>query len=257
MIGFFLLSVVDLHWLARLVSGLCDEGLHRRFVKYSAGTFGGPRLEVSVRGGYVTLRGDLGYEDLIGWFVVRLMGDDESCSVSGVALGKMCTELFKESGNKVEAKGEMYKVKVNSSFKAGELRRIYEEYSDECTMLFSIKTARGASVKCKTRIDWMASLGGEEGGGDINFCVGRVKVEGDGLKILLEQTVPDFLDVVPRDFKRMLVANEFVIEKLIPPECGEGLTVKELRVMSKRKGKVKRSVNVDGKTFYKEVEFTV
>lgn len=246
-----------MHWLARLVNGLYDEGLHRRFVKYSAGNFSGPRLEVSIRGGSVTLRGDLGYEDLIGWFVVRLLGDDESCDVSGVALGKTCAEMFEKCGGKVESKGEVYKVKVNSSFRAGELRRIYDEYSDECTLLFSIKTARGASVKCKTRIDWMASLGGEEGGEDINFCVGRVKVEGDALKVLLEQAVPDFLDVIPHDFKRLLVANEFTIEKLIPPEGMEGLTARELRVMSKRKGKVKRTVDVDGKSFYKEVEFTV
>lgn len=244
-----------MHWLARLVNGVSDEGLHRRFVKYSVGVFDGPRLEVAVKGGNVSLRGDLGYEDLIGWFALSLADDEEECSVSGVVLGKPCAELLKGYGGKLEVKGDSYKLKVNFSSKAGELRKIYEMYSDECTLLLSIK-ARGWSVKCKTRLDWTASVRGEDDGG-INFCVGKIKAGGDALRRLLEQATPDFVNLLPQNFRSLLVVNEFVVEELVTPENRDELTMRELRLVSKRRGKVRRTVNVDGKTFHNEVNFIV
>ncbi|MBS7248652.1 MAG: hypothetical protein QXN15_08630 [Candidatus Jordarchaeales archaeon] len=247
--------MMHLHWLARLVKGVSDEGLHRRFVKYSVGVFDGPRLEVTVKGKNMTLKGDFGYEDLISWFALSLMSEDEECAVSGVVLGKPCAELLKDYGGKPEVKGDSYKVKVNFSFRAGELRRIYERYSDECTFLLSIKTARGWNVKCRTKLDWTVNVRGEEEG--VRFCVGKIVVEREALGRLLEQAIPDFISLVPQGFKNMLITNEFVVEELVAPENREGLTARELRLMSKRRGKVKRTLNVDGETFHNEVGFMV
>ncbi|MBS7288751.1 MAG: hypothetical protein KIH01_08445, partial [Candidatus Freyarchaeota archaeon] len=231
-------------------------GLHRRFVKYSVGVFDGPRLEVTVKGDNVSLRGDLGYEDLIGWFVLSLLNNEEECSVSGVVLGKPCAEMLMGYGGKLEAKGDSYKLKVNFSSKAGELRKIYEMCSDECTLLLSIKASRGWSVKCKTKLDWTASVRGEDDGG-ISFCVGKIKAGEDALRRLLDQATPDFLNLLPQKFRSLLIVNEFVVEELIIPENIGGLTVRELRLMSKRRGKVKRTINVDGEIFHNEVNFIV
>ncbi len=244
-----------MHWLARLVNGVSDEGLHRKFVKYSVGVFDGPRLEVTVKGRNVTLKGDFGYEDLIGWFALSLMDEDEECDVSGIVLGKPCAELFRDYCGKLETKGDSYKVKVNFSFRAGELRRIYEKHIDECTFLLSIKAVRGLSVKCKTKLDWTVNVRGEEEG--IKFCVGKIVVEREALRRLFEQAVPDFINLVPQDFKSMLITNEFVVEELVVPEDKEGLTARELRLVSRRRGKVRRTLNVDGETFHNEVSFIV
>ncbi len=246
-----------LHWLTRLVNGVSDEGLHRRFVKYSVGVFDGPRLEVIFKGRNLTLRGDFGYEDFIGWFALSLMDENEECGVNGVVFGNMCAEVFSGYGGQVKVKGETYSIKVNFSSKAGKLREIYERYADRCNLLLSIKAAGGWSVKCKTRLDWKTTVRENEEE-KIDFCIGKLQLKEEGFigRMLLESVAPDFLNKVPQKFYRMLIINEFVVERLVPPE-GEGFSARELRLLSKRQGKIKRVLNVDGEILHNEVDFLV
>ena len=239
-----------MHWLTRVVNGNIDEGVHRRFVKYSVGEFDGPWLEVSVRGRNVVLRGDVGYEDFIGWFLLTTVDENEECDVKGVIIGKACVEEMKEYGGKVSVKGEVHKINVEFSCRVGELREVYERYADECVLMLNIKTRQG-NVRSKRKLEYK---GFEEERRE--FCVGRLKLSEEGVKRIVEEVAPDFLKEIRLPFKSLLLENKFIVEEIIFPENRERLSAREVRLRSKRRGRVKRTLHVDGETFSNEVEFT-
>ena len=60
-------------------------------------------------------------------------------------------------------------------------------------------------------------------------------------------------DSEAQDFKKIEIKHDIVIEKIILPEGEKDFA--KIREMSKRKGKIVRKIDVDGKEAVKEAEF--
>jgi hypothetical protein len=151
------------HYLTKLIDKAADESTHRRFIKFSKGTFpnGGPVLNVLNKKNMLTINGSFEYEDLIGYFVAVHL-PDSSYKVTGniytqprVSLDSIQDKLAGlpldrewEPGKRDLKKLFMYP--MNSTFTPREIIQIYDRLSDDCFLLLSIAPEKGKDWAVKT-----------------------------------------------------------------------------------------------------------
>ncbi|HUX98162.1 MAG TPA: hypothetical protein VMV49_01290 [Candidatus Deferrimicrobium sp.] len=151
------------HYITKLIDKVADESTHRRFIKFSKGTFpnGGPVLHVLNKKNVLTINGSFEYEDLIGYFVATHL-PDVSYKVTGsiytqprVPLDSIQDKLADLSLDSDWERGKrdlkkLYMYPMNSSFSPQEIIQIYNRLSDDCFLLLSITPEKGKDWAVKT-----------------------------------------------------------------------------------------------------------
>jgi len=242
----------EMHFLTKVVTQKIDDAVHRRFIKFSVGEFEGPAISVSVKKDSIRFRAAFDYQDFVLEFIINRVPNVE-CSVRGnIFSNQDFSSELEKLGVKMKKSGANYKAKINTSVPSEKLREVYKSIGDKSTFLISIKPNSGS---------WNLVMGTNfpkplaEVKDPTSFCKGRIEANAEVLQSLVDELAPDFRDVIPLPFKSLNLFNTYRISEIVFPENKEKLTPAEIRVQSKRKGVLSRTLEVDEQKFKREIEF--
>ncbi|MFH0862775.1 MAG: hypothetical protein V1875_07095 [Candidatus Altiarchaeota archaeon] len=229
-----------MHYVKQLFQGKPEEWVHLQFTRYGRGLFDGPYVEVDA-GKDIKFKGSVEYSTVLGQLAASGGGDFK---VEGAIYAKKdfrddLRGLGVEFDDKSKVKRSFFVAELSGDFPSAVLVDIYSKVP-HATVLLNFAGA-GGKFKCKKKPP-------KPGGEKVNdFCSGSM-----ALSALPKLKGEVLFDV--GDFKKAVVDNKFQIESLtIPP----GMSSADARLYAKRKGKVLRTVTVDGVDKKSEVPFEV
>lgn len=165
------------HFLTKLIHGLNDKSVHRRFIKFSKGEFpeGGPVVRIkATKKNSLTLNASFEYEDLIGYFVAtHLPSEGASYKVQGdiytqphVDLEEIQGKLEQLSlpGEWVPGKRDMKNLFIyamNLTLTPPEIIRLYDMLADDCYLLLAIPAAGEWKFKTDSKIPPLKKIFGK------------------------------------------------------------------------------------------------
>jgi hypothetical protein len=216
-------------FIKKIIEKKEDEKVHRQFVRFSKGTF----EQKFVIGCWIT--GKLKLNGAFEWaneFVEFVSEIAPKMKVSGVILTR---EKLDFPG---KMKRELNEYEINKEMEAGELKEIADK---AYAVLVDIQSGE-INLKIKKKLP---KPGKGEGKVDDKFCVLEMPLE---YKEKIRHAF--FSDV--HDFKKIKIEHSIIIDKIIIPQGEKDF--EKIRVLAKRKGKIIRRINVDGKEEVKEYD---
>lgn len=260
-----------MHFLNKLIAtpNLDDPAknhmpIHRHFYRYSRGDFIGPALKISKTSGKFTLKGAHEYEDLILELVVKslsnsqpdfeikgklITGSDLQDTISNLGLN---WDLKKSTGQTKNYKADIID-QINKSL----LLQALDIFRENSYLLLSFVINPNCKVTTKKKIPQPSKKKAEDD--DVNkrvqFCTGILSNTDANLKMVLDLAVPDFISDIPKKWKSIIILNNYKINEIeIPTNIKDS---RLLRIMAIRKGKMFRSVNIDGELIEKQYSILV
>lgn len=154
-----------MHFINKIINKQIDESVHRRFIKFSKGTFmnGGPIILAKLeKNKAFSLNASFEYEDLVGEFISNILPDGQY-GVQGIIYTQphvvlsLCEEIIKSLSLQVNwEKGKrelknLYSFILNESKGNSEIKEIYPKLSDTCFILLNINPSSGKAWKLTTK----------------------------------------------------------------------------------------------------------
>jgi len=243
------MNVCKTHFLNMIINGKVEDYVHWKLIRYSKGSFPGPNLQVSLRGNKLSLSGDPDYEGLIGCIFVNMIPEGEYLVKGTIISYKDLSSDFSSIGFPLEMKSEkrVFKLQLNEKMSKTDLEKLYSLFNYGYFML-SIMPTEGSSLSLKTKTK-LPKPSVEKTDAAPKFCKAKLQLEDKNRALQLIPCVTPELTEKISSFSKITVENEFIIEKLILPENKDSLPSSELRVKSKRRGVLRRLINVDGKVY--------
>ncbi|MHA1273379.1 MAG: hypothetical protein ACTSVV_19220 [Promethearchaeota archaeon] len=256
-----------MHFLRKLIETpiLEDPGkkhmdIHRHFYRYSRGEFIGPALKITKTGSRITLKGSFEYEDLIQELVAESIPDDE-VNINGVLIsGKDVSDIITNLGlnwtlKKSTGKTKNYKATFSDKISKKTLLECINAFRPNSYLLLSFNVNPTCKVTTKKTIPQPSKKKVEED--DINkriqFCSGVLVNNERNLEKILDNALPDVKTQLPEKWKTILITNTYKIEEVELPKNVENSAL--LRILAVRKGKIIRSIEVDGDLIENQFSF--
>lgn len=258
-----------MHFLKKLIESpiLKDpakkhKSIHRHFYRYSKGTFLGPALKLIRTNAGINLKGSFEYEDLIQEITATTISDEE-VEIKGVLItGSDISETIINLGldwilKKSTGKTTNYKAEINDKINKNHLLEIIEKLRDTSYLLLSFNLNPTCSVTTKNRIPQPSKKKIEED--DINrrvqFCSGVIKNIEKNINLIQDFALGDFKSDLPVKWKNITIMNNYEITEIIIPKGIQNSSL--LRIMAERKGKIIRTLDVDGELIEKQYSIVV
>ena len=260
-----------MHFLSKLIESpnLDDPAkkhmsIHRHFYRYSKGDFIGPALKISKTSGKITLKGAHEYEDLILELVVKslsnsqpdfeikgklITGSDLQDTISNLGLN---WDLKKSTGQTKNYKADIID-QINKSL----LLQALDIFRENSYLLLSFVINPNCKVTTKKNIPQPSKKKAEDDDVSkrIQFCTGVLSNTETNLKMVLDLTAPDFKSEIPKNWKSIIILNNYKINEIqIPTNIKDS---RLLRIMAIRKGKMFRSLDIDGDLIEKQYSILV
>jgi len=236
-----------------------DEFTHLIFSRYGRGTFPGPALQLKIQKNKITINASFFYEDFTGAFLAHFLPNNKQFKLTGniFSYRDLSSELsdiipsvsMKKSKN-------LYKATLQLELPSGKIKRLYSLLGGKCYILVSIKPLRGTLPKLQTKksipklTDQIIEL-------KTDFCKAILPNNEETLEVFIEEVLPDFREEIKISFKNLDLKNQIVVTDIILPENWRSMPSREVRLKSKRKGKIVRTLMVDGETLKSEHDFLV
>ena len=238
--------------------------IHRHFYRYSKGVFIGPALKISRTSTKITLKGSHEYEDLIEELVLNSISDSQhefeikGTLITGADLSTTIEDLgFSWNLKASTGKTKNFKASVLSKTSKEQLKKAIDAFRKNSYFLISYTINPSCKVTTKKSIPQPSKKKIEED--DINqriqFCNGALPVTESNIKRVIEESIPDFLNDLPGNWKTIIIMNYYKITDIVLPK-----NIKDshmLRIMAIRKGKLIRTMEFDSKTIEKQYSIVV
>lgn len=258
-----------MHFLRKLIESpeLNDpakkhKNIHRHFARYSKGIFIGPAIKITRTNTKITLKGSFEYEDLIQEIIATTISDGEF-EINGVLItGSDIKEDISNLGldwklNKSTGKTINYKATINDKIDRNNLIEVIETLRETSYLLLSFNLNPTCKVSTKKRIPQPSKKKIEED--DINkrvqFCNGVINNSERNIKLIIDLVLEDFKLELPEKWKTTTITNNYNITDIIIPKNIKNSSL--LRIMALRKGKMTRTLDVDGELIEKQYSITV
>ena len=228
-----------MHYIKEIFLGKPVDYMHNQFTRYGRGVFEGPRLTVK-NGPVIKAEGSIHYVNILGELIVQ--NSSQEFKVDGTINAKREIKVPLNTGKK-NNKGDLHSVEVKDDIHSDGLKMIYNDYKDG-NILMSLKQASGKwKLACKKKLP---KPGGKL---DEKFCSALFETKA------LEDFIGEIMfDIKDKNFKEAEIKHEITIEELVgTPELKKDAA--KFRLEAKRKGKIKRTVTVDGKKTETTKEF--
>jgi hypothetical protein len=89
----------------------------------------------------------------------------------------------------------------------------------------------------------------------IGFCTGIIINSEKNLSMVKKLTLHDFVSEIPQKWKKIIIKNNYKITDIVLPDHVDNWGLK--RILAIRKGKLFRSIDIDGDVFEKQYSFSV
>jgi len=260
-----------MHFLSELVKKPILEdpfeqhlNIHRHFYRYSKGVFIGPALRISKTKAKITLKGAHEYEDLILEAVTKTISNSqENFEIKGkmIASSDITNEISEIGLNwvlkKSTGKTKNYKAEIVDQINKDLLLQAISVFRENSYLLLSFNRNATCKVTTKKNIPQPSKKKVEDDDVSkrIQFCIGMLNNTDANLELLLDLAAPDFKSDLPNNWKSLTILNNYTINQIeIPTNVKD---TRLLRIMAVRKGKMIRSVEIDGDLIEKQYSIVV
>jgi len=260
-----------MHFLSELVKKPILEdpfehhlNIHRHFYRYSKGVFIGPALKITKTKAKFTLKGAHEYEDLILEAVTKTISDSqENFEIKGKLIASSdMANIISEIGlnwvlKKSTGKTKNFKADIVDQINKDLLLQTIDVCREKGYLLLSYNRNATCKVTTKKNIPQPSKKKVEDDDVSkrIQFCIGMLNNTDDNLEMLLDLAVPDFKSELPNTWKSLTILNNYTINQIeIPTNIKD---TRMLRIMAIRKGKMIRSVEIDGDLIEKQYSIVV
>ncbi|MFH1054544.1 MAG: hypothetical protein V1744_00460 [Candidatus Altiarchaeota archaeon] len=229
-----------MHYIRQLFEGKTEDWIHALFTKYGRGDFAGPACEVGV-GKDIKFTGSVEYCTTFGWLAASSGGDfkAEGGIYSKVDFREVLERLGVDFDDKSKEKQGYFVAALSGELKSDVLVEVYEK-TPHATVLLNL-TGGKVKFKCKKK---PPKPGGDK---EVKFCSGALDAS-----VLGKLKSEIFFDL--QDLKKAKVEHRIIVEDLVIPA---GMDAREARLQAERKGKIVRTVTVDGVEKKSECKFQV
>ncbi len=260
-----------MHFLSRLIENPILEdpaknhmNIHRHFYRYSKGDFIGPALKITKTKTKITLKGTHEYEDLILEIIAKTISDQqESFEVKGKLItGMDLSETITDLGlnwilKKSTGKTKNYKADIIDQINKNQLLQVVNVFRENSYLLLSFIINTTIKVTTKKNIPQPSKKKAEDDdlSKRIQFCTGTISNTDANIKMVLDSVASDFKTDIPNNWKTIILLNNYnITEIMIPKDIKDS---RLLRIMAIRKGKMFRSINIDGELIEKQYSISV
>ncbi|MBY9019450.1 MAG: hypothetical protein KGD67_00220 [Candidatus Lokiarchaeota archaeon] len=260
-----------MHFLSELVKKPILENpfenhlnIHRHFYRYSKGVFIGPALKISKTKAKITIRGTHEYEDLILETITKTISNSqENFDINGKLITSSdLTNVISELGLnwvliKSTGKTKNYKVDIIDQINKDLLLQIIKVFRENSYLLLSYNRNANCKVTTKKNIPQPSKKKVEDDdlSKRIQFSVGMLNNTDANVEMILNLAVPDFKSELPNTWKSLIILNNYDIKQIELPTNVKDSQM--LRVMAIRKGRMNRSIEVDGELIEKQYSIVV
>jgi len=158
---------------------------------------------------------------------------------------------------KSTGKTKNYKADIIDQINKSLLLQALDIFRENSYLLLSFVINPTCKVTTKKKIPQPSKKKAEDD--DVNkriqFCTGILSNTDANLKMVLDLAVPDFISEIPKKWKSIIIFNNYLIKEIeIPTNIKDS---RLLRIMAIRKGKMFRSLNIDGELIEKQYSILV
>jgi len=236
--------------------------IHRHFYRYSRGDFLGPALKITRSNTRITLKSTHEYEDLLAEIVANTIPEEKVEIKGSLITGNDISSTIHDLGfdwdlKKSTGKTVNYKANIFSKTTKSTLLRSIDEFRKNSYYLISFNINSTCKLTTKKNIPQPSKKKIEED--DVNkriqFCAGVINNSESNVKLVFDLTLPDFKLEGNRNWKNILITNNYKISEIVLPEQVNDWGLK--RILAIRKGKLFRSVDIDGEILEKQYSIIV
>ena len=256
-----------MHFLKKLIESPSLEDpakqhldVHRHFYRYSKGEFIGPAIKITKSNTRMTLKSSYEYEDLILEIVANTLSGEEveikGTLISGSDISDIISDLgFDWNLKKSTSQTMNYKAAILSKTDKETLLKSVEAFRRTSYFLVSFNLNPTCKVTTKKNIPQPSQKKLEEDDVDkrIQFCSGTINNNENNLNLVINLVLPDFKSDLNRKWKSVILKNNYKINEIILPEDVDNWGIK--RILAIRKGRLFRSIEVDGDFIEKQYSF--
>lgn len=240
--------------------------IHRRFVKYSKGAFPGPSLKIKITKPKITIKASFDYDDAMLFIALQAVSA-KTLQVSGsIISGEDFSPILKKNNfppefKVVESKGQAknFKVEIKEEVEISteSLQKALSDLFNSCYVLLSfVSKESDVSYKCKSKPPTPNKKDPSDDDPEkrLGFATLTLANKPENFKLIKEILIPEEKMVLSNP-KEITIENNYEIEDLEMPKNEKDSRL--IRIKTKRKGKLKRMITVDGKEFVFQYDFAV
>ena len=252
-------------WVAKLIEGNPDEFAHARLVKYGIGSHPGPRTKLTLSKNSIKFKADLDQEKVLlrGYLQGAPAG---SHKVKGMLItyGDRTSEFeqltmpitWKKSKGKL---AQVFKAKLDEVAPLDDIKALLEIDDPTTFYLLSLNPRDGTKpwkITTKTSFPKGGPKEEEEDKDEKDpvFTKGALGNTPEVLEYILNALAPDIRDKIGPKTKSIMIRNNLVIEDIEIPD-DPSLSFSEKRRLAKKRGKLVRSITIDGEDYTLEYDF--
>ena len=221
-----------MHVIKEIFSNSVSDWVHQIFVRYGKGTFEGPVLNIK-RGKDIKAKGSVDYCNILGKIISSGINADIEISGKIIAKKDFSSDIngILELKN-VSKKRGLFNAEVEGILPSDKLKKLYDKIPD-AYLLIDI-----SAEKCKLKSKKSVPKPGSKI--DSDFCSAAFDMSA------LDDIMNELLfDLKNKDFTEVNVSHTYMINELVAPEEVKKDPTR-FRIEAKRKGTIKRILEVDG-----------
>ncbi len=225
-----------MNYIKKIFEDRVDETVHQRLVRYGRGDYEGVSSMELINGKNIKIKSTFEFSNDLFGTIAENTKEEAEVNGSIIAVREFENELSFGLASYKKKKGANTG-EIDTTLKPEQMKETYEKFKNNFILLnvesenFSLKVGKKLPKP----------------GGKIkeDFCKASLPKE------LLTEFVWE-----TKNFKKAIIKHTFTINDLIVSKEYESDYAKA-RIMAKRKGKLKRTVEFDGKKIQKEAEFNI
>lgn len=223
-----------MNFIKELLEGSTDDWIHQRFIKFSRGEFDGAAFKIKKSKNKLQITATCDYVTLLGWILTKNCSSDIDVKGAIIARDDIQTDVEGVMDvNRSKNRKGVYTVDVSGTVNSAALADLYKRMPG-AYFLLNLKTD-GQTLKSKGKLP--------KPGSKVNYTFCRLSLDNSGLAEVMAQLFFDFDGELSEEAS---VSHKYVIEKVVAPEGVKDPA--KIRLEGKRKGKIVRTVEVDGKS---------
>lgn len=236
--------------------------IHRHFYRYSRGVFIGPALKFRQTSSRISLKGSFEYEDLLEELTLKTVSEDQ-IKVKGVLItGQDLTDTITDLGldwklKKSTGKTKNYKAKFEGTYNKNILLESIETFRSTSYLLLNFNLNNNCKISTKARIPQPSKkkVADDDINKRVSFCTAYIPNNEKNMKMIIEECFPDFKSEISDSWKSLLLRNDYNIDKIEIPKDLEDSRL--MRIMAIRKGKLMRTLEIDGDSYEEQYSIVV
>jgi len=236
--------------------------VHRHFYRYSKGDFIGPALVISRTKAKITLKGSHEYEDLILELACRGANEGEFKITGVLETGKDLSEEISNLGlewklKKASGQKKIYKSEISDTIDKNTFLDAIELFRKTSYLLLSFNNGPANKVTTKKRIPQPSKkkVEDDEISKRVQFCVGYIANSNDNMNLIIESALADFASELPETWKKITLTNNYKISGIEVPKNVKNSML--MRILAIRKGKMIRTIEIDGELIERQYNIVV